>query len=515
MSGPESLPSSTPETTPTGSIFISYRRSDSIAETGRIYDRLVLEFGRDNIFKDVDSIPFGVDFAQHIDQEVGRCQVLLVVIGTAWLTDRLQDPNDFIRLEIESALNRDIRVIPVFLEGVTGPPARDQLPESLQPLIRRNGTQVGHDPRFHADMGRLVKGLQDYFRQPSRPIEPPPPPPPPVTSPVGSSQTVLGGSASQVNDSIGPVFAGPMTGNTININYTGTTAPAPTPTPPQPPPKPDPTYPRFSFEVVTVNPKGQIIDRREASAAYQTVDFGQGVTLEMVLVPEGTFMMGSPDREPKRENREGPQHQVMVAEFWMGKYPVTKSQYQAIMGNNPSNFKGNHRPVERVNWFDAMEFCDRLSQTLGQPYTLPSEAQWEYACRAGTTTPFHFGETITTDLANYNGEYTFGSGPKGVYRQETTEVGSFPPNSFGLYDMHGNVWEWCLDHFHDSYKGAPADGSAWVTGGDSGFRMLRGGSWYDYPKVCRCAYRYSNIPVNRLTYYFGFRVVSVPPRTLG
>ena len=217
--------------------------------------------------------------------------MLRAVIGKAWLPPRLQNPDDFVRLEIESALKRGIPVVPVFLEGVTGPPARDQLPESLQPLIRRNGTQVGHDPRFHADMGRLVKGLRDYFRQPSRPIEPSPP----VTSPVGNSQIVLGGNASQVNDSTDPVFAGSMTGNTLNTNDSGTTTPAPTP--PQPPPKPDPTYPRFSFEVVTVNPQGQIINRREARAAYQTVDLGQGVTLEMVLVPGGTFQMGQTKAE--------------------------------------------------------------------------------------------------------------------------------------------------------------------------------------------------------------------------
>jgi len=454
MSGPESLPSSTPQPTPTtGSIFISYRRDDSASDTGRIYDRLAQEFGRDNIFKDIDSIPFGVDFAQHIDQEVGRCQVLLVVIGKAWLTPRLQNPDDFVRLEIESALKRGIPVVPVFLEGITGPPPRDQLPKSLQPLIRRNGTQVGHDPRFHADMGRLIKRLrEDCLRQPSRPI--------------------------------------------------------------QPPTKPDPTYPRFSVEVVTVNPQGQIINRREASAAYQTVDMGQGVTPEMVVIPGGTFMMGSPDREPKREKREGSQHQVTVAEFWMGKYPVTQAQYQAIMGNNPAKFKGDNRPVEQVTWYEAVEFCDRLSQKLGQPYTLPSETQWEYACRAGTTTPFYFGDTITPDLANYDGNYSYGSGPKGTYRKATTEVGSFPPNNFGLHDMHGNVWEWCLDHWHDSYNGAPADGTAWVTGGNSNYRIRRGGSWYSNPRDCRCAFRLNSYPDDRGDVN-GFRVVSVPPRTLG
>jgi len=162
-----------------------------------------------------------------------------------------------------------------------------------------------------------------------------------------------------------------------------------------------------------------------------------------------------------------------------------------------------------------VEFCDRLSKKLGQPYTLPSEAQWEYACRAGTTTPFYFGDTITTDLANYDGDYTYGSGPKGTYRKKTTEVGSFPPNGFGLYDMHGNVWEWCLDYFHDSYEGAPTDGSAWVTGGDSNLRMLRGGSWDNNPRLCRCAFRVDYGPDYRSDTVVGFRVVSVPPRALG
>jgi formylglycine-generating enzyme required for sulfatase activity len=198
----------------------------------------------------------------------------------------------------------------------------------------------------------------------------------------------------------------------------------------------------------------------------------------------------------------------------MGKYTVTQAQYQAVMGNNPASFKGDNRPVEQVSWNDAIEFCDRLSKKLGQPYTLPSEAQWEYACRAGTTTPFHFGETITPDLANSHGDYTYGAGPKGIYRKATTEVGRFPPNGFGLYDMHGNVWEWCLDHWHSSYQGAPADGSAWVTGGDSKRRVQRGGSWTGYPGGCRCASRSFLIPDFRY-YTYGFRVVSVPPRALG
>lgn len=138
---------------------------------------------------------------------------------------------------------------------------------------------------------------------------------------------------------------------------------------------------------------------------------------------------------------------------------------------DPSNFKGDKRPVEQVSWYDAVEFCDRLTAHTKRAYSLPSEAEWEYACRAGTRTPFHFGETITTDLANYRGtdneEYkwsgSYGPGPKGIYREQITEVGSFGvANAFGLYDMHGNVWEWCLDDWHDNYEGAPTDGSAWL-----------------------------------------------------
>ena len=300
----------------------------------------------------------------------------------------------------------------------------------------------------------------------------------------------------------------------------------------QPTPQLNLTYPRFSFEVVTVDPWGQIISRRKASALYQTLEMGQGVTLEMVLIPGGTFMMGQTEaekaeliRQVGEENykewfaRELPRHSVTLAAFALGKYPVTQAQWRVVaslprvslkLDPDPSHFKGDSRPVEQVNWHEAMEFCARLSAHSGQTYSLPSEAQWEYAARAGTTTPFHFGETLTTDLANYNGEYTFASGPKGVYRQGTTEVGSFPPNGFGLYDMHGNAWEWCLDHWHDSYNGAPGDGSAWVTGG----YILRGGSWFINPGYCRCASRCNINPGDR-SGDGGFRVMSIPPRAVG
>lgn len=252
-------------------------------------------------------------------------------------------------------------------------------------------------------------------------------------------------------------------------------------------------------------------------------DLGNGIVLEMVQIPEGSFIMGSPEDESERYSNQGPQHEVTTQPFFLGKYPVTQAQWKAVaalpqvgreLDPDPSYFKGDNRPVEQISWYDAVEFCDRLSRYTGKPYRLPSEAEWEYACRARTTTPFPFGETITTDLANYNGNYTYGSEPKGIYRAETTPVGSFGvTNAFGLYDMHGNVWDWCADHWHESYEGAPKDGSAWLTENEDHYRIMRGGSWHSLPRRCRSAYRTKSLP-DRRTNRYCFRVVCAAARTL-
>jgi len=263
--------------------------------------------------------------------------------------------------------------------------------------------------------------------------------------------------------------------------------------------------PTVNFETVTVNVRGEIVKREPRQAEVFVEDLGRGVELEMVSIPGGSFLMGSPEDEERRNDNESPQHWVKVPPFFLGKYPVTQQQYEAVMGKNPSYFKGANRPVEEVTWNDATEFCRQLSQKTGKTYRLPSEAEWEYACRAGTTTPFYFGETITTDLANYDGNYTYGSEPKGVSREETTDVGSFPPNAFGLYDMHGNVLEWCQDVWHGNYNGAPTDGSAWESGRGSK-RVRRGGCRNDLPWKCRSAYRVKSGMWDWFDYN-GFRVV--------
>ncbi|QIR40310.1 formylglycine-generating enzyme family protein [Tolypothrix sp. PCC 7910] len=262
-------------------------------------------------------------------------------------------------------------------------------------------------------------------------------------------------------------------------------------------------------------PKLAII-RERRQAQHYIEDLGTGVKLEMVLIPGGSFMMGSPEDEEGHSSAESPQHSVTIKPFFMGQYPVTQAQWQAVaslpkikqqLKPIPSNFKGTDRPVENISWDDAVEFCDRLTRKTKRKYRLPSEAEWEYACRAGTSTPFHFGETITTDLANYDGNYTYGDAPKGVYREETTPVGNFGvANAFGLYDMHGNVREWCMDNWHENYKGAPTDGSAWLIDNDNNsFRLLRGGSWLFYPANCRSASR-DNYDADFRIDYIGFRV---------
>jgi formylglycine-generating enzyme required for sulfatase activity len=278
-------------------------------------------------------------------------------------------------------------------------------------------------------------------------------------------------------------------------------------------PQAQPKITTDKFTTPKVNRKGEIISGSEGEAEVMIENLGNGVTLEMVKIPGGRFIMGSPKRESWKNDNERPQHYVDVPEFWMGKYVVTQQQWQAIMGNNPSYFKGKNRPVETVSWSNATKFCQKLSKKMGRDYRLPSEAEWEYACRAGTTTPFYFGETITGELANYRTSETYADEQEGEYREQTTPVGQFPPNAFGLYDMHGNVWESCQDVWHSSYHGAPVDGSPWIIGGYSSRRVLRGGSWFFDPRWCRSAYRFNYGSVERVSYYIGFRLVSFPPRT--
>jgi formylglycine-generating enzyme required for sulfatase activity len=265
----------------------------------------------------------------------------------------------------------------------------------------------------------------------------------------------------------------------------------------------------FSFEVVLLNQQGKIISRQPGQVEYFVENLGNDVALEMVMIQGGSFQMGS-----KEDLREQPVHTVTVTPFWLGKYTVTQTQYKAVMGANPSHFNGVKRPVDSVSWHDSIRFCQLLSEKTGCIYRLPSEAEWEYACRAGTITSFYCGNMITANFANFNrNKKTLSSLLSSEqYLAETKKVGSTLPNAFGIYDMHGNIWEWCQDHWHTSYRKAPKDGSAWLTKKLDTDRVVRGGSWGQGSEFCRSASRLYRHPDDR-TNLIGFRVVCENPKT--
>ena len=236
----------------------------------------------------------------------------------------------------------------------------------------------------------------------------------------------------------------------------------------------------------------------------------------MVVIPAGRFKMGSPPDEPERSEDEGPQHEVRVeAPFAMGVYAVTFEEYDRFCDATnqakpeDENWGRRKRPVINVSWDDAKTYCKWLTEQSGRAYRLPSEAEWEYACRATTDTPFHFGGSILTDQANFNGQFPYHGSAKGNYRKKTVTVGSFPPNAFGLYEMHGNVWEWCLDNWHENYQGAPNDGAPWEES-EARHHVLRGGSWVTDAADARSAARNYYYPDARDS-RFGFRVLCVSP----
>lgn len=292
----------------------------------------------------------------------------------------------------------------------------------------------------------------------------------------------------------------------------------------------------FEFVVVTLNARGALVDKREGRMRSYQEDLGDAAVLEMVEIPPGSFLMGTSyaeaegvTEEYKRHLNEStkrygdqyvpqeiPRHSVQLAGFFIGRFEVTQEQWRAVaklpklsrdLASDPSYFKGDQLPVDTVSWEDAREFCNRLSQSTGRRYRLPSEAEWEYACRAGTTTQFSSGSTITPTVANYRSEYPYAGAPESISRDHTTPVGSLGvANSFGLCDMHGNVEEWCLDPWHENYNIAPQDESVWEFRGDPKIRVARGGAWTAMAASCRSAFRIG-VWSTRADFRLGFRVV--------
>lgn len=260
--------------------------------------------------------------------------------------------------------------------------------------------------------------------------------------------------------------------------------------------------------------KPEVTSDRPAASVYRDIDAPW--CPEMVVIPAGSFMMGSPASEAGRSSDEGPQHRVTIAyTFAIGRFPVTFAEFdhfctETNRGHPSDSGAGRgRRPVINVSWHDAQAYCAWLSKVTGRRYRLPSEAEWEYACRAGTTTRYAFGDDISpSDAAIAPG--IFAELVRSFTSPKTTAVGRYRPNPWGVYDMHGNVWEWVEDVYHYSYLAAPTDGSAWTDTFEGTPRVLRGGSWINDRGSARSAYRARSDPNNRVS-HFGFRVVCLSP----
>jgi formylglycine-generating enzyme required for sulfatase activity len=593
-------------------VFISYRRDDSEAHAGRVHDRLEREFGPEFLFMDVDAIPLGANFTKVLRDEVAKCDVLLALIGPNWLNvrdeegnRRLDNPADFLRIEISTALQRSIPVIPILLDGARIPEP-DELPKDLKELSVRNGFGVRH-ASFRSDMDRLIRELRLTERSaqtaPTNPVA--------ASRPVASTyatdpiqvlrnrlakedglvpttnafpdakvvqgaeskftpetdfarrlnrlksavrQVLLGWTTAAIAALLAIIFVAVLlqnrnatTGDSWRADEARRRAEAAEQSRAEQAAKAEAEAKRRADEEVAAlaeknrEQAPQIeTDRRQAEAGAERradeataqrdvalpVKPGSGQSFrdpladgrpcpqcpEMVVVPAGKFTMGSPAKEEGRTAESEAQVPVTISlPFVVGKFAVTFDQWDACVADGGCTYRPHdegwgraNRPVINVNWADANTYAEWLSRKTGKVYRLLSEAEWEYVARAGTTTPFWWGPSITTELANHNGNLTYGRGLRGEYRGRTVPVDTFEPNPWGLFNVHGNVQEWTADCWNPSNQGNPGDGSARSTG-DCRERVIRGGSWYVAPQYLRAAFR---IWVNSNSQYntLGFRM---------
>ncbi len=502
----------------TGKIFISYRRDDAAGDARSIRDALAVRFGKSNVFMDVDNLLAGQRFDRELDKALTACDVLIAVIGPRWLellAGRMRgSERDYVRGEIAAAIQRGILVIPVRVghEGRMVPLPRDsELPADIAELVLYQKHDVLHE-RFGGDMERLALAIRAARQGPG-------------SRPWGR---IAGFGAAGVALVAGAVMA-------VQLGLL------------EPGPKPAGEVPAAGEAARKADEERQRAEAEAKRDPALAVVPGSGDSFrdkladgkpcpscpEMVVLPAGTFTMGSPDNEEGRSSDEGPRHDVTIAvPFAVGRFEVTRGQYATFIKatghktadscyvwngtewkdtpgkswRDPGYQQSDDHPVACVSWDDAKAYVAWLANETGRGYRLLSEAEWEYAARAGSTTAYSWGATASHANANY-GKFECCDGlatgkDKWV---NTAPVGQFPANAFGLYDMHGNVWEWVEDCYEDSYSSAPKDGAARTTSGCN-IRVIRGGSWINsLPWILRAADRYRLRPGYRLVSY-GFRV---------
>jgi formylglycine-generating enzyme required for sulfatase activity len=492
------------------SIFICYRRDDTAGHAGRLYDRLAAHFGHKRVFIDIDLIEPGEDFVQKIEEAVGSCEILLALIGRGWLAGRneagrrLDNPNDFVRLEIVAALARGIHVIPVLMQGARMPRLHD-LPDDLLPLSRRNAHELS-DLRWNYDVDHLIGALERVLtRQRGADVERRKQAAKesfgPEFAPVGRVISWPGQQWRNIKRLAGGIPARirgllPSAASRWGVGLIGSlifcVVAAAFLFPSVRKVLVDGMF--FSASVVK-EPAAQPSPTEAVKAGQSQTPqgFRNSVGMEFVWIPPGEFMMGSESGEAD----ENPVRLVTVSTgFYMGKYEVTQEQWQEVMGNNnPSRFKGRDRPVENVSWKEVREFISKLNIEDNEfGYGLPSEAQWEYAARARTTGEY---------AGDLDALAWYGANSRG----QTHKVGGKQSNYFGLYDMHGNVAEWCRDIYHDTYKNAPTRGGAWAYDYERDLRVVRGGHFLSGALSCRSAER-DGLPPGERFPHLGFRLVA-------
>ncbi len=466
-----------------GKIFINYRRVESLNQAQHLKTLFDGAFGAKRVFLDVRGIDGGENWLQTLERQVAACDAMVVLIGKEWtnLKDehgnrRLDDPHDKVRFEISQALLRNLPIVPVSIDGAAIPKAA-QLPDSLMQLALIQAMPLRGES-FTQDAAAIIERLRVLLaklRQHGIPM---------WSAGFGFLAALAAGVA------IGPMILNqlglPMLGVRLTIAQK--------------------ERDEARREAASANVKIRDLEARStpAAAAGRTIQDCSDCP-EMVVVPAGKFMMGSVNGNAN----EKPVHEVTIPQlFAAGKYEVTFAEWEAcVAGGGCTSNKSpadmgwgkGRRPVIDVTWNDAKEYVSWLSRKTGQSYRLLTEAEWEYAARARSTSAYAWGDNIGTGNANCNGCRSQWD------NKQTAPVGSFAPNAFGLYDMHGNVWEWCEDNWHNDYTGnPPADGSVW-RGGDDSLRVVRGGSWSSIPRSLRSAFRYGYHPDLRID-FIGFRV---------
>jgi len=451
-------------------IFISYRRDDAKADARGLRDRLAGVFGAKNIFMDVDNLLIGQRFDQELEKALEQCDVFLAVMGPRWMRfldeRRAGGERDYVREEIAAAIKRGAIVIPVLVDDAPIP-SETALPDDLRELALYQAHNVTHG-RFGRDVDDLITGIKASRQARGE----------------GGGGARLGMAAAAI------LLIGVAAAFGSYFYYKGL-----------------PSGP--IQQAKTETPKTEKVIR--APNLKPKVEERFPFEPEIIRIPDGMFSMGCVSGKGCQDD-EKPVHRVTVPSFEMGKYEVTFDDWDACIADGGCSHKPNDqgwgrgkRPVISVTWDDiTKQYLPWLNKKTGKHYRLPTEAEWEYAARGGTTGPFSWKGKISTSKANYRSTGTFDGSSKGKFRVKTVSVNSFDPNPFGLYNVHGNVWEWCADNWHPNYQGAPQDGSVWE-GDDAPFRVLRGGSWGTIPEGLRSAVRFGVKPEGRFA-IIGFRI---------